>query len=233
MQRLISLGILFIILSLAQVVRADDLVAPIISNVKIASSTADSVTITWVTNEKSDSAVNYGLQPDYGITRIPIADKTTHSIVLNNLESGRTYYFRVVSADAVGNQGISADYKIQTEGAPQSGQSPSESTTKTVTQSESQTTENIVNEINKITSPEKLQQILNQTVKAIKGITEALTIVGPPTVIPETTSATVTWTTDRASTGEVSFTKTQNFSDAKFDFSQSSTDADTTQASLH
>jgi hypothetical protein len=228
MKRLLLPVLLLIGLSTSGIVFADDLVAPTISNVKIASSTADSVTVTWQTNEKADSAVNYGLQPDYGIVRVPVADKTTHSIVLSNLESGRTYYFRVVSADAAGNQGISADYKIQTEGTPQTGQSPSQSTTKTVTQSESQTTENIVNEINKITSPEKLQQILNQTVKAIKGITEDLTIVGPPTVIPETTSATVKWTTDRPSSGQVQFSKTQNFTEAKFDYSQSSTDADTT-----
>ena len=146
--------------------------------------------------------------------------------MLSNLEAGRTYYFRVVSADPSGNQGISTDYKIQTEGTPQTGQSPSQSTTQT-TQSESQTTETIVNEINKITSPQKLQEILNQTIKAIKGITEDLTIVGPPTVVPETNSALVKWTTDRDSSGEVQFSPTEGFSEGKFQYSQSSTDADT------
>lgn len=195
---------------------ADDLVAPTISGVKIATTTADSVTVTWQTNEKADSAINYGLQPDYGTVRVPVADRTTHSIVLNNLEAGRTYYFRVVSADVAGNQGISADYKIQTEGTPQSGKSSSE------------TTEDIVKEINSISSPQKLQEILNETIKAIKGITEDLTIVGPPTVIPETNSATVKWTTDREATGEVAFSKTQSFNGNDFAFAQSSTGADTT-----
>ena len=222
----------FALCSFFSVVHAEDLVAPSITAVKIATSTAssspNSVTVTWQTSEKADSAVNYGLQPDYGIVRIPVADKTTHSVVLDNLEPGRTYYFRVVSADAVGNQGISADYKIQTEGTPQSGQSPSESTTENNVKVESQTTETIVNEINKIKSPEKLQEILNETVKAIKGITEDLTIVGPPTVIPETNSATVTWTTDRAATGEVVFSRTQTYVDGKFDYAQSSTGSDTT-----
>ena len=51
---------------------ADDLVAPKISAVKIASTTETSVTLTWQTDEKADSAVNYGLQPDYGIVRIPL-----------------------------------------------------------------------------------------------------------------------------------------------------------------
>ncbi len=228
MQRILLLVFTLALFGFSKVAIADDLVAPIISAVKIATTTADSVTVTWTTNEKSDSAVNYGLQPDYGIVRIPVADKTTHSVVLSNLEPGRTYFFRVVSADTAGNQGISADYKIQTEGSPQNGQSPSESTTQNTVKVESQTTENIVNEINKITSPEKLQEILNETVKAIKGITEDLTIVGPPTVIPETTSATVKWTTDRAATGEVVFSRTQSYSEGKFEYSQSSTGGDTT-----
>lgn len=223
MRRLLLLFVVLSFLTDVATVRADDLVAPAISAVKIATTTTDSVTVTWQTNEKADSAVNYGLQPDYGIVRVPVADRTTHSVVLNNLEPGRTYYFRVVSADPAGNQGISADYKIQTEGTPQSGQSPSQST-----QSQSQTTENIVNEINKITSPEKLQQILNETVKAIKGITEDLTIVGPPTVVPETNSALVKWTTDRDSSGEVQFSPTEGFSEGAFKYSQSSTGADTT-----
>ena len=109
------------------IAQSDDTKAPEISNVTIATTTEDSVTLTWLTNEKADSSVNYGLQPDYGIVRVPVADRTTHSVTLNNLESGRVYYFRVVSADAEGNQGISADYKIQTEGTPAIGEGQSES----------------------------------------------------------------------------------------------------------
>ena len=207
---------------------AEDTVAPTISAVKIATTTTDSVTVTWQTSEKSDSSVNYGLQPDYGIVRIPVADRTTHSVVLENLEPGRTYYFRVVSADEAGNQGISADYKIQTEGTPEDGKSPSESTTKSTVKVESETTQEIVDQINQITNPQQLKEILNETIKAIKGITEDLTIVGPPTVVPETTSALVKWTTDREASGEVVFSKTQEFSGSTFAYSQSSTGAATT-----
>lgn len=195
---------------------ADDVVAPQISDVKIGTSTATSVVVTWKTNENADSAINYGLQPDYGIVRVPVADRTTHSITLDNLEAGRTYYFRVISADAAGNQGLSADYKIQTEGAPKTGDSPSK------------TTDEIIKEINQITNPQQLQEILNETVKAIKGISEDLTIIGPPTVVPETTFATVKWTTDRAASSQVEFSPTQSFNGNSYDFSQSSTGGDTT-----
>lgn len=204
------------VLSQTVIAQSDDIEAPKISAVTIATTTNNAVTISWQTNEKSDSAVNYGLQPDYGIVRIPVANRTSHSVVLDNLEPGRTYYFRVVSADAVGNQGISADYKIETETITDTGKSPTESTT-----------EEIVEQINQITNPQQLQEILNETVKAIKGITEDLTIVGPPTVVPETTSALVKWTTDREASGEVVFAKTQTFDGSTFDFAQSSTGVDT------
>jgi hypothetical protein len=226
---LIFLGLPISGILLAQ---SDDNEAPIISGVKIATTTETSVTLTWQTDEEADSSINYGLQADYGIVRVPVADRTTHSITLDNLESGRTYYFRVVSADASGNQGISADYKVQTDGKPQigeaAGQGTSESETESSVKVESKTTQEIVEQINQITNPQQLQEILNETVKAIEGITEDLTIVGPPTVVPETTSATVKWITDRAASGEVVFSSSQNFDGINYAFSQSSTGGDTT-----
>jgi Purple acid Phosphatase, N-terminal domain len=167
--------------ALAQV----DQTAPQISSVQVSGVTENSATITWSTNENADSLVNYGLQPDYGILRTPIADRKAHSMTLENLEPGRVYYFRVVSADSNGNQGISADYRVQTSGTPSESSSQSQSQSESTTQSQTQTTQEVVEKINEITNPEQLKEILNETVKAIKGISEDLTIVGPPTVIPE------------------------------------------------
>ena len=53
--------------------QTDDVKAPIISSVKIGTTTKDTVTLTWETNEKADSSVNYGLQPDYGMVRVPVS----------------------------------------------------------------------------------------------------------------------------------------------------------------
>jgi hypothetical protein len=206
----------------------DDQKAPGISNVKIGTTTKDTVTLTWQTDEKADSSVNYGLQPDYGIVRVPVADRTTHSVTLSNLESGRTYYFRVVSSDAEGNQGISADYKIQLDGKPQIGEGESSTDSTNNVKVESQTTQEIVEQINQITNPQQLQEILNETIKAIKGITEDLTIVGPPTVIPETTFALIKWTTDREASSDVVFARTQGFDGSTFQYSQSNPSGATT-----
>jgi hypothetical protein len=73
-----------------------------------------------------------------------------------------------------------------------------------------------------------LQEILNETVKAIQGITEDLTIVGPPTVTPETTSALVQWSTDRSASSEVVFSPANSFTPEQYSFSQSSTGGATT-----
>lgn len=214
------------------IAQSSDKVAPGIENVKINTVSDSSVTVTWETDEDADSAINYSLQPDYGTVRVPVADRTTHSITLDNLEPGRTYYFRVISADENGNQGISADYKILTTGTPQTGQadgqgsseSASESTTVAV---ESKTTQEIVEQINQITNPQQLQEILNETIKAIEGITEDLTIVGPPIVTPETNSAVVSWITDRLASSEVRFSPTQGFDGTSYAFSQASTGGNT------
>lgn len=220
----------------ARLVYAVDTNPPEISDVTITGVTDDSITITWKTDEDADSLVNYGLKEDYGIVHIPTVERTEHTITLDDLEPGRTYYFRVVSSDAEGNQGISANYKTLTEGTPSSGEGEGEGeatqteTNETVqTQSDSQTqtdteiTEKVIEQIKQITSPEKLQEIVNETVKAVQGITEDLTIVGPPTVIAETTSAVITWTTDRESTSEVLFSPADSYVEGTYTFNQAST----------
>lgn len=210
--------------------QSDDKESPEITNVQVKDVTESAVTVTWDTDEKSDSLVNFGLQPDLGIVRVPVADKVKHSITLQNLEQGRVYYFRVVSADANGNQGISADYKVQTSGSVENGssQSTNESTETTSQSSQSPTTEEIMEQINQINNPDQLQEIVNEVVKAIKGITEDLTIVGPPTVIPETTTALIKWTTDREASSEVLFSPSSSFDGTNYAYSQASTGGDTT-----
>lgn len=231
---------------------AADTTAPDIDNVEITDVSDTSVTITWTTDENADSLVNYGLKPDYGIVRIPVAERTSHSITLDDLEPGRVYYFRVVSADTDGNQGISADYRVQTSGVPQTGDGENvgqdraqgdgqgtlagdgdnkrpETQIATESQIDSETTHKIIEKINEITNLEQLKEILNETLKAIEGITEDLTIVGPPTVIPETTTAIIRWTTDREASSEVLFSPRRGFDGTNYAYSQKSTQGNTTE----
>jgi len=216
--KVLGISFMLCVSTLTVLAQTTDVKAPEISAVTVGTTTKDSVTITWKTNEKADSAVNYSLNPNLGVIRMPLAERTSHAVILENLESGRTYYFRVISADAEGNQGISADYKIETEdikktGAGEgSGIGPGEVP---------KTPAEIIKEIQEIKDPQQLKEILNETVKAIAGITEDLAIVGPPTVVPETTFATVSWVTDRPASSEVRFSRTQGFDGTNYEFAQS------------
>lgn len=216
-----------------------DGVPPDISNVQVVDITESSVTVTWETDEDADSLVNYGAQPDYGIVRIPETERREHSVTLDNLEPGRTYYFRVVSADDGGNQGISADYQIQTSGTPSEtgtgvGPGQTDSTTPTENQVvvESQTTQEIIEKIQQINNPQQIKEIQNELIKAIEGITEDLTIVGPPTVTPETTTALIEWRTDRVANSEVVFSPASSFTPGNYAFSQASTGGSTENHSI-
>ncbi len=227
---------------------ADDTTPPDVAGVEVVKNSDTSVTIKWATDEKADSLVNYGLQPDYGIVRVPVADRTAHEITLDNLEPGRVYYFRVVSADDAGNQGISADYKFQTgdvtdsgtgtgngnSAAQGSGQGAgaSDSTDSTATPQTAVTAQEITDAIKEIQDIKQLQEILNTTMQAIQGITSDLTIVGPPTVVPETTTALVTWVTDREADSTVLFSSTDQYVADQYAYSQSATDGMVTEHSV-
>lgn len=236
------LGIIFSVLYVTSFVyAADDVDPPEISNVQVTQESETEITITWETDEDADSLVNYGLREDYGIVRIPEADKVQHSVTLDDLEPNRVYHFRVVSADEEGNQGISADYKVQTGNVPDrqdgsgqanadgAGQGAGASDSSEATTQSQTTTQEIVKEIKQIKQVEQLQEILDVTIEAIQGITDDLTIVGPPTVTPETTTALVEWTTDRESDSTVLFSPASEYTPDAYVYSQSSTGGNTTQ----
>ena len=62
-----------------------------------------SATITWETNEFSNSIVDYGLTPSFGQTESLAAYVTDHSVRIVALNASTTYYYRVGSIDTDGN----------------------------------------------------------------------------------------------------------------------------------
>jgi hypothetical protein len=92
-----------------------DTTAPIISGVKASSITAASAAISWITNEASNTQIEYGASTGYGTTTTLIsAMSTSHSQTLSGLTAGTTYHYRVRSRDAAGNLAISGDYAFTT-----------------------------------------------------------------------------------------------------------------------
>ncbi|MEK7510814.1 MAG: peptidoglycan-binding protein [Patescibacteria group bacterium] len=95
-----------------------DTTAPTLSS--ITSSPSDtSATITWTTDETSDSQVEYGATSSYGATTtLDTTLTTSHSVSLTSLSPSTVYHFRVLSRDAAGNLATSSDQTLTTTATP-------------------------------------------------------------------------------------------------------------------
>ncbi len=87
--------------------------APSISDID-SSVTQTTATITWTTDEPSDSRVDFGTTTSYGTASTSATLVTSHSITLTGLTAFATYHFRVRSADAEGNATPSSDLTFTT-----------------------------------------------------------------------------------------------------------------------
>ncbi len=100
---------------------AADTTAPVISGVAASDITASSVTITWTTDEDSDSVVNYGTSTALGSQASDATMVTSHSVSLTGLTAETTYYYEVQSTDASENTAVDnnggAYYTSTTEAA--------------------------------------------------------------------------------------------------------------------
>jgi phosphodiesterase/alkaline phosphatase D-like protein len=72
--------------------------------------------IFWLTDELSNSVVDYGLTTDYGNRKTVAKIGTTHEVRLTELIPDTTYHYRVASADLAGNKVSTAgiDYTFTT-----------------------------------------------------------------------------------------------------------------------
>ncbi|MBA3044403.1 hypothetical protein FP804_04635, partial [archaeon] len=97
---------------------AVDTAAPTISSVQSSSVTDTTATISWTTNEDSDSLIEYGTTVSYGSTKSDAAMVTSHSIQLTGLTASTLYHYRVKSADSADNLATSTDYTFTTVAEP-------------------------------------------------------------------------------------------------------------------
>ncbi len=86
----------------------DDDVPPIIFNVTVINVTETSATITWITDEYSNSRVNWSQNSDLSdnSTKIDSAFTQFHSITLILFSQNQTYYFEVKSMDVFENYAL-------------------------------------------------------------------------------------------------------------------------------
>ena len=90
-----------------------DATAPIISNINTVV-TETTATISWETDELSNSSVAYGLNSSYGGTKTDDSISTTHELSLTGLIPGAIHHFQISSADSSGNFGPSEDQTFTT-----------------------------------------------------------------------------------------------------------------------
>ncbi|MEW6324097.1 MAG: fibronectin type III domain-containing protein, partial [Nitrospirota bacterium] len=88
---------------------------PVISGVTVSNQTAGSATISWTTNEASDTQVEYGTTASYGNgSTLNAAMVTSHSVMLSGLSASTTYNYRVRSRDAARNLAMSGNLTFST-----------------------------------------------------------------------------------------------------------------------
>ena len=89
-------------------------IPPIITAISSGTPTTTNATITWTTDQSSNSEIVYGTTSSYGAASSSITLVTSHSITLTGLSSGTTYHYAVVSADAQGYTSTSTDRTFTT-----------------------------------------------------------------------------------------------------------------------
>jgi len=95
-----------------------DTTAPIISGTNAGNVSSSGATISWNTDEASNTQVEYGTSTAYGsLTTLNTALVSAHSQTLSNLSPATTYHYRVRSRDAAGNLGISGNNTFTTSAA--------------------------------------------------------------------------------------------------------------------
>lgn len=94
--------------------------AKLISAPEVSRITTRRAVIEWVTDRASDSSVQFGVaSEDYFEAEIATSEQTAlHSIPLDNLEPGTTYYFKAKWTDVDGNTGYSEEKTFSTLPAP-------------------------------------------------------------------------------------------------------------------
>ncbi|MFV1884104.1 MAG: lamin tail domain-containing protein [Balneola sp.] len=91
-----------------------DTTPPIISSIQAISVGANSATITWTTDEPSNSTVDYGLTTAYGSSASNGSLTTAHAVVLSGLSASTTYNYQVSSADGSANSSSSGNFTFTT-----------------------------------------------------------------------------------------------------------------------
>ena len=95
-----------------------DTTAPEISKIEVSKITSKFATVSWETDEETDSLAQYGIGEKYTFLSGNPADISTpllqHEILLMNLSSATNYDLKIISRDAAGNVSMSDNISFKT-----------------------------------------------------------------------------------------------------------------------
>jgi len=98
-----------------------DTTSPTISSI-LSSVTTTTASITWTTNESSDTQVEYGLSTAYGsVTSLKTSLTTSHIVSLSGLTPSTSYNYRVKSRDLAGNLAVGGNQTFTTSAQAPTG----------------------------------------------------------------------------------------------------------------
>ena len=96
-----------------------DATPPTISGITSSNLSANSATVAWLTDESSDSQVEYGPSTAYGNDSVLDPTLVTaHTVTLSGLQGSTTYHYRVKSRDSSGNLAVATDQVFTTTAGP-------------------------------------------------------------------------------------------------------------------
>ena len=127
---------------------APDTTAPSISGVSASDISDTSATISWSTDESSNSLVEYTVVANFGEYQFSQSSSslvTSHSVSLTtNIAANTTYYYRVCSTDASGNQGCSGENSFTSIATSSATATPTPTATPASTTTTTTTTATVV-----------------------------------------------------------------------------------------
>lgn len=86
-----------------------------VDEVTVVGVSNETATVAWLTNLPGTSQVEYGATDSYGQkARLNETLTQLHIVILDGLETGTVYHFRVLSVDAGGRTVISGDFVFAT-----------------------------------------------------------------------------------------------------------------------
>jgi hypothetical protein len=93
-----------------------NLTAPVISSVASSVTGSSSATVTWTTDQTSNSQVAFGTTAGYGTTTtLNTSMVTAHSMALSGLTANTTYHYQVLSWNSTGTEAVSTDATFTTQ----------------------------------------------------------------------------------------------------------------------